>query len=74
MLHLQYSIIDKAVVYGQVLLLIYPFKLIEKSPMVFVVLPISFCHIPWYSIGRVNTTCANNAGGTANGIGLHNVE
>lgn len=46
-------------------------SLIEKSIAVFVVLPITFCHIPWYSIACVNTTCANNAGGTSNGIGLY---
>ena len=38
-------------------------SLIEKSIALFVVLPIFFyCHL-WYSISRVNTTCANTVGG-----------
>lgn len=46
-------------------------SLIEKSIAVFVVLPISFCCHLWYSISRVNTTCANTVGGKSNGTGLY---
>ena len=37
----------------------------------FVVLPIFFCCHLWYSISRVNTTCANTVGGKSNGTGLY---